>query len=140
MYLDHMTTFFNSQHMIWQLSAELFPGAIEVVDIFHAKEKLHDVSKAIYGTDSDLASRWAELRCEELAAGNIERLITELKKAYDGCVLATQAAGYFSTNIKRMRYAQFRSEGICISSGVVEAGCKDAFGARLKTQRNALVG
>lgn len=119
---------------IWQLSAELFPGAIEVVDIFHAKEKLHDVSKAIYGTDSDLAGRWAELRCEELAAGNIEGLITELKKASAGstCKLATQAVGYFSTNIKRMRYAQFRAEGICISSGVVEAGCKDAIGARLK--------
>ena len=117
---------------IWQLSAELFPGAIEVVDIFHAKEKLHDVSKAIYGADSDLAGRWAELRCEELAAGNIEGLITELKKVSDGCELATQAVGYFGTNIKRMRYAQFRAEGICISSGVVEAGCKDAIGARLK--------
>ena len=72
------------------------------------------------------------MRCEELAAGNIEGLITELKKASDGCELATQAVGYFSTNIKRMRYAQFRAEGICISSGVVEAGCKDAIGARLK--------
>ena len=117
---------------IWQISAEMFPEAIEVVDIYHAKEKLHDVGKAIYGADTDLAAQWVELRCEQLEAGDIEALIRELKKASAGCGLAATAVGYFRTNIERMRYAQFRAEGICVSSGVVEAGCKDAIGARLK--------
>ena len=31
-----------------------------------------------------------------------------------------------------MCYAKIRSEGICISSSVVEARCKDSIGARLK--------
>ncbi len=117
---------------IWRLSAEMFPDAIEVVDIFHAKEKLHEVSRAIYGNRSDLAGKWADLRCDELDAGSIEEVIKALKKAAAGCGPAAQAVGYFSTNIRRMRYAQFRSEGICVSSGVVEAGCRDAIGARHK--------
>jgi hypothetical protein len=31
-----------------------------------------------------------------------------------------------------MRYAKFRSEGLFVGSGVVEAGCKTVIGLRLK--------
>ena len=31
-----------------------------------------------------------------------------------------------------MRYPRFRAMGLCVSSGVVEAGCKHTIGARLK--------
>ena len=31
-----------------------------------------------------------------------------------------------------MRYPEFRAQGLCVSSGVVEAGCKVAIGTRLK--------
>ena len=35
--------------MIWNIAAEQFPDAIEIVDIYHAKQHLCDVAKAIYG-------------------------------------------------------------------------------------------
>ena len=38
---------------------------------------------------------------------------------------------YVFGNRHRMRYPKFRAKGLCISSGVVEAGCKQ-IGARLK--------
>lgn len=31
-----------------------------------------------------------------------------------------------------MRYAEFRAQGLCISSAVVESVCKNVIGARLK--------
>ena len=31
-----------------------------------------------------------------------------------------------------MRYAEFRQQGLCIGSGVVEAGCKTVIGERCK--------
>jgi len=40
--------------------------------------------------------------------------------------------GYFRGNAERMRYAKFRSQGLFVGSGVVEAGCKIIFGQRLK--------
>ncbi len=40
--------------------------------------------------------------------------------------------GYFQTNAQRMRYAQFRRQGLFVGSGVVEAGCKTLIGQRLK--------
>ena len=39
--------------------------------------------------------------------------------------------GLLFGNRHRMRYPQFRAKGLCVSSGVVEAGCKQ-IGARLK--------
>ena len=117
---------------IWNLSAELFPGAIEIVDIWHAKEKLHEAGKAIYGFDSDLARPWADRRCDELDEGDVERVITALQAHAPNCQTASQTVGYFSKNRQRMRYREFRQQGLCVSSGVVEAGCKDAIGARQK--------
>lgn len=39
---------------------------------------------------------------------------------------------YYGRNTERMRYAEFRSRGLPIGSGVVEAACKCIVNARLK--------
>jgi len=51
-----------------------------------------------------------------------EHVQKEVRKAMD----------YFQTNKERMRYAQFRSQGLFVGWGVVEAGCKTIIGQRLK--------
>lgn len=43
-----------------------------------------------------------------------------------------RAAGYFQTNAARMRYWEFRSQGLFVGSGVIEAGCKTIAGRRLR--------
>jgi len=44
---------------IWNLAEEIFPGTIQIVDLYHAKGRLWDAAKAIYGAGSDLAEQWA---------------------------------------------------------------------------------
>ena len=41
---------------IWNIADELFPNAIQIVDLFHAKERLWEVAKALYGAGTDLAA------------------------------------------------------------------------------------
>jgi len=48
------------------------------------------------------------------------------------CEEARKCADYIRRNRHRMRYAEFRAQGFCTSTGVVEAGCKLAIGTRLK--------
>ena len=51
------------------------------------------------------------------------------------CIKAAErdkALAYFETNAPRMRYSHFRSHGLFVGSGVVEAGCKSVIGQRLK--------
>jgi hypothetical protein len=41
-------------------------------------------------------------------------------------------AEYFERNAAKMRYPDFRAQGLFIGSGVIEAGCKTVIGSRLK--------
>ena len=116
---------------IWRVADEQFPGAIEIVDIYHAKQHLCDVAKAIYGAGTDLADQWARDRRAELDAGRLRAVVAALRIHVETTPEARRCIHYVFGNRHRMRYPQFRAKGLCISSGVVEAGCKQ-IGARFK--------
>jgi len=117
---------------IWTLSGEQFPGATEIVDRFHAKQYLSNVSKAIFGAGSDLAKAWAKQRHDELDEGRIDDLLHAVDAHVSSCNDARKCRDYVSENRQRMRYPEFHAQGLCTSTGVVEAGCKLAIGTRLK--------
>jgi hypothetical protein len=117
---------------IWNLAGELFPGAVEIVDLFHAKGHLWDAAKAIYGAGSEIGEQWGKERRDELDEGKIEAVLGALRVHADANDEARKCLGYLTTNRERMRYPEFRAQGLCTSTGVVEAGCKTAVGTRLK--------
>ncbi len=117
---------------IWNLAGEQFPGAIQIVDLFHAKEHLSNVAKAIFGPRSDLGRQWAKRRHDELDEGTLDALLQALRIHAETTDEARKCLDYVTKNRSRMNYPKFRAEGLCVSSGVVEAGCKVAIGTRLK--------
>ena len=117
---------------IWNLADEHFPDAVQIVDRFHAKQHLSDVSKSIYAAGSDLAQQWASERHDELDAGDIDDILDALRVHSPKDEEARKCIGYVERNRERMRYPKFRAAGLCTSTGVVEAGCKVAIGTRCK--------
>ena len=117
---------------IWNLATERFPDAIQIVDLFHAKGHLSDVGKAVYGATSELGRAWARQRHDEMDDGKIEAVLNALRTHAGANDEARKCAEYVDKNRERMRYPEFRAAGLCVSSGVVEAGCKVAIGTRLK--------
>ena len=117
---------------IWNLADEFFPGAIQIVDRFHAKEYLSKVAKAIYGAGTDLATHWAKQRHDDLDEGKLEAVLAALRPHAGTTEEARKCVHYITRNRRRMRYPEFRARGLCASTGVVEAGCKVAIGTRLK--------
>lgn len=117
---------------IWKLADEQFPGAIQVVDLFHAKGHLWDVAKAVYGAGSDLGEQWAKKRRDELDEGKIYAVLAALRVHAQDHDEARKCLDYITRNQNRMRYPHFRQQAICTSTGVVEAGCKTVIGTRLK--------
>ena len=117
---------------IWNLADEHFPGATQIVDLWHAKGHLWDVAKAIYGTGSDLAEQWAKQRRDELDAGKTGDILAALALHANINKEARKCSDYVTRNRHRMRYPEFRAQGLCVGSGVVEAGCKTAIGVRCK--------
>lgn len=117
---------------IWNLADEHFPGAIQIIDLFHAKGHLWDVAKSIYGAGSDLGEQWAKQRRDELDEGKIDEILAALSVHAESNDDARKCVDHVTTNRHRMRYPEFRAQGLCTSTGIVEAGCKTAIGTRCK--------
>jgi hypothetical protein len=122
----------DGAHWIWNLADEHFPDAIQIVDLYHAKGHLWDVAKAIYGAGNDLSEQWAKQRRDELDDGKLDALMAALRVHSEANDEARKCLHYIIRNLQRMRYPQFRAQGLCVSTGVVEAGCKVAIATRLK--------
>src|SRR3974377_2098360 len=65
---------------IWNIAHELFPGAIQIVDRFHAKQHLSDLGKAIYGPPDFRAAQWAKRRHVELDDGRFDALLQAISR------------------------------------------------------------
>jgi hypothetical protein len=117
---------------IWNLADEIFPGAVQIVDLYHAKARLWEAAKAIYGAGSDLAEQWAKQRRDELDRGELSRIVKALRGHAAHHEQARLCLLYIVTNRRRMRYPNFRALRLCVATGVVEAGCKVVVGTRLK--------
>jgi hypothetical protein len=120
---------------IWNLATAILPEATPIVDLYHAREHLHDLAAALAGVLGDDHPGWLADRLADLDAGDIETLVTETTRIPLADTEARErdkALAYFRTNAHRMRYAYFREHGMFVGSGTVEAGCKAIVGQRLK--------
>ena len=102
------------------------------MDRFHVKEHLSNVGKSLYGATSVQAKLWAQRRHDELDSGRLPDLLRALRRHADRSEEARKCFQYIHHNRHRMCYPRFDDQGLCTSSGVVEAGCKVAIGTRLK--------
>jgi len=126
---------------IWENARINFPGAIEILDFYHACEHAGELARAIWGADSkkseEYQSRWCSKMKRSSAAPVIKsarRLLFKQGERMDleqRNVIETEI-NYFENNSARMRYGHFRAEGYFIGSGVIEAGCKTVVGRRMK--------
>ena len=120
---------------IWNIADQHFPAATQIVDLYHAREHVHDLATLATRLLRDSQPDWLTQRLDELDTGNIPALLAAGRGLKFTGSLARERdkqLGYFETNAHRMRYAHFRALGMFIGSGMVEAGCKAVIGQRLK--------
>jgi len=105
------------------------------VDLFHAREHLHDLARSLEFMLGDRKDEWLAARREDLDYGDIDGICRAARiyplEGVKKDELDT-ALGYFENNAPRMRYHWFRQCGLFVGSGVVEASCKSVIGQRLK--------
>jgi hypothetical protein len=120
---------------IWNLANLNFPGAIEIVDLFHAKEHIMELIKQLEPDEKArmcYKKEWYTL----LEQGKITELTKEFAafhaKGNEQQKQIDREIGYFSDNAERMQYEKFKAMGLFVGSGVIEAACKNVIGKRLK--------
>jgi len=122
---------------IWTLVAEHFPDAIQIVDLYHARQHLWEVARQLYPHEESKQKAWMKVHQKRLLdKGKIEKLVGALRAIHTtnsqmAEKLRTEAE-YFERNAERMRYPKFRRQHLFVGSGVIEAGCKTVIGSRLK--------
>lgn len=149
----HVVVLGDGAEWIWNRAKELFPEAVQILDLFHVEEHIWDVARKMYGgrgpqKDKDArnviklsakdikSGKWARARIEELKRGDIDAIIAnlhqrrprrqEVKDAVDELI------GYLEGNRCRMNYPTYVEKGFIVGSGSIESGVKNVVNQRMK--------
>ena len=133
---QHIVTINDGALWIWAIVAMCYAPCTEILDWWHAVEKLWAMANLLFGPGNELGAAWVQQHKAFFWAGNLRPLFHFMRTSYprgeplpDGL---RQALGYFFANRHRLRYHEFRHAGYPIGSGSVESGCKEVAEARLK--------
>lgn len=122
---------------IWNLADQHFPGAVQIVDLYHARQHLWDLARKLHPNDDITQKAWIKVHLKRLLdKGKIEKLVAAIRSLIPTHLSQLEKirteADYFERNADRMRYPKFRGQHLFVGSGVIEAGCKTVIGSRLK--------
>jgi hypothetical protein len=123
---------------IWKLARHHFSDAQQILDFYHASEHVWEIAKRVFGEGEAVGAQWAEGCVERLREEGPRGLLGSLKELRPRELSAATRAAvikeiqYFRRNRRRMQYPTYRSQGLMIGSGPVEAACKSVVGGRLK--------
>jgi hypothetical protein len=122
---------------IWNIADQHFPGAIQIVDLYHARQHLWELARKLFPNQQAEQERWMVVHKDALLdEGKIEDLVASLRSIVSSNPELAEKirieADYFEKNTQRMRYPEFRAQHLFVGSGVIEAGCKTVIGSRLK--------
>jgi hypothetical protein len=120
---------------IWNLAAEHFPRAVQIVDWYHASERVWALGRALHGQDTPETAVWVDHQLGRLAAGEAATLAADwvaLPLRGEAATIRDEQVTYFTNQAGRMAYARYRADGWDIGSGMIESGCKTVIGQREK--------
>lgn len=128
----------DAAEWIHSIKEEHFPDAIQIVDLYHAREHVANLCKHLFGQiggDREVIrhrTRWWTL----LDEGKVEKIVGQAVQNLPGNpetrARAESEIAFLDKHKEMMRYAEFRECGLFVGSGVMEAGCKTVIGSRMK--------
>jgi len=137
----HLTLIGDAAEWIWNRGEQLrkdlgVPSErySEIVDYFHAAERLSDLSKSTQAKwGEEIRLGWLHEQKRRLKAGDIEAIerVVQIIGTRKDTDMSTEA-DYWGRHRERMRYAHFRSLGLAIGSGAVESSVRRVINLRLK--------
>ncbi len=125
---------------IWNNFELTFPGAVQILDYYHASEYVVAIAATIHDSDKEKAealhTRWRrgmkESSPDALIAEATDVLDAHPEWSEEKRTTIQSKISYLQSHASRTRYGEYRAKGYFIGSGVIEAGCKTVVGGRLK--------
>ncbi len=109
---------------IWNIADDQFPDATQIVDRFHAKRHLSDLEKlfpvppphGLFNGRNVGRKNSTPENSRRYSPPSVARCTAPRTR-----VAVSTISSDFQTNRERMRYPEFHAQGLCTSTGVVEA-------------------
>jgi hypothetical protein len=126
----------DGEQKLWDLQRQWLGRSVEILDMFHALERIREVSKIVQPNDKSRREAWVSDQLEDLLTGKVETVIRrwrglarkaaeEKRWTADQQKTVVSAIGYFKNNRHRMHYDEYLSKGYPIGSGIAEGACRN---------------
>ena len=135
-YGRYQTTVILSDGATWirNMCDELFPDAIQILDLFHLCENIYEYAKTIFRNDEAKYKPWAKNLIERFKNSEISEALAIIK-LYKNRKLPKSVVNlytYVQNNINKIDYKFYAERGYYIGSGAIESGNKLILQDRLK--------
>ena len=113
---------------IWNLKANRWPDARELLDFWHGGQHLWALGRACNAMDEAKAKPWVEKRLHRLRQGQEQKVLREISilgtsRSQAGKMVRKEKK-YFAGQAQRMNYKEIADRGWPIGSGPVESSCR----------------
>jgi hypothetical protein len=126
----------DGSHWIWSLADMHFPDAWKILDWYHLAENISKCANELFGEGTQESRGWAKRMRRIMKKGRVRQALRNLEKIRVRSQRKRQAkhelVTYLMNNRERVDYPRYRSLGLPIGSGEVEAQCKVLVQARCK--------
>lgn len=120
---------------IWNWVEDNYPGSTQILDFYHAKEKLVLFSQQQFKNDDDRKS-WLDQRLNELMNDEVEKVLSTVKSLRSNGASAKELKAnlirYFTEHAERMYYKTYREKGLLIGSAPIESAHRNVLQQRMK--------
>lgn len=120
---------------IWNWADDNYPGALQILDFYHAREKLVLFARYQY-RDEQARLDWVQQQSDKLLDNGLEEVLTTLRSCRannpEAKLAKQKAIDYYIEHDDRMQYRTYREQGLMIGSGPIEAAHRSVIQQRLK--------
>ena len=121
---------------IWAIIAMCYAPCVEIIDWWHAVEKIWEAANSLWGQDDPQRVAWVGQQKDRLWAGHLRAFLQHVRQVCPrGQPLPEKVralVSYIFHNRRRMDYATYRQAGYPVGSGSVESACKVVVQERMK--------
>lgn len=120
---------------IWNWAEDNYPGAVQILDFFHAKEKLVLFARSQW-KEEDQSQGWVDKQLERLKDNGVEQVIQAVQACRasntDAKLAKEKLLNYYVEHEDRMQYKTYQDKGLLIGSGPIEAAHRSVIQQRTK--------
>ena len=131
---NHLICVADGAKWIWNFISDKYPDTIQILDFYHAMEKLEAYAKLQYAdTEKETWVRsQKQLLLSDQVAVVIENIESQIPKNKEALKAKEQLVGYYQNNQSRMLYGTYKMKGYIIGSGAIESAHRNVVQQRLK--------